>query len=241
MEISLLPKLKSDSSRDDYNNWLNEFSAFVDIVVNENEMDTKGLKLLKYAVASSKLALSFDGKTTYKSALAKVEKQFKSQNLSSTPLKDFYDFKWYTSELNFGQYVIKLESLLTFIDDKKSREQLIIQHCIEQMRAEFRILLKNKPLIELIDSVSELKKSEIILVSICSSSKQNRHENQSNVCYNCNRKGHVASNCRFSKWQCKLCHSYGHKEIFCRKNSKNVSAANLLVDQLVVEEAVSTQ
>ena len=65
MEIALLPKQKSKAPREDYREQVNEFSAFVDIVLKEEKFNTKGLKFLKYSIAASKLAIQLDGNTTY--------------------------------------------------------------------------------------------------------------------------------------------------------------------------------
>ena len=176
------------------------------------------------------MAISFDGNTTYKSALQKLMKQFDSQTKSSTPLKDFYEYKWQQTDLNFGQYVIKLQSLLTFVENKGAQEQIVIQHCIEQFRAEFRILLKNKNLRELVESVSELNKYEIISSVVSASLPTNQNSQKQVVCFNCSKNGHIASHCFATKWKCKICNRYGHKENFCRNNSKNVEATNLSVD-----------
>jgi len=55
MEITLLPKLKASSSLSDFNEWKAEFSAFVDLVIKDDEHDTQGLKMIKYATSVSKL------------------------------------------------------------------------------------------------------------------------------------------------------------------------------------------
>ena len=39
MEVSLLPKLKPGSSKEEFNEWLAEFSAFTDLVLKEEEKD----------------------------------------------------------------------------------------------------------------------------------------------------------------------------------------------------------
>jgi len=242
MEINLLPKLKPDSTLADYNEWLNEFSAFVDIVLKEDEIDTKGLKFIKYAVAGSKLSLSFDGHTTYQSALKKIKKEFEIQRKSSTPLKDFYELKWENIDVCFGQYVLKLQSMVNFLDHKPAQEQLIIQHCLEQLRSEFRILLKEKSLSNLIESVSELNKADIIVNSVYASNI-NRFEKskQGIICHNCKKVGHYSTSCKAKKWKCNNCHKFGHKEEFCRNYSKNVCGINLSADQLVQSEVASAK
>jgi len=68
MEISLLPKLKSSGDALKFEEWKAEFLALMDIVIKEDEMETKGLKLLKYAISTAKLSVIFDGNTTYNSA-----------------------------------------------------------------------------------------------------------------------------------------------------------------------------
>mgnify|MGYP000055962241 CR=1 FL=1 len=146
MEISLLPKLKANSNKEDSDAWLSEFSAFVAIVLKPEELNEKGLKFVKYAVSGSKLALTFDGNTTYNSAMEKIKKQFAVQSQSAMPLNDFFSLKWIDCDLNFAQYVLRLKGIVTFIDNAAAKEQLIVQHCLEQFRSEFRIILKTKNL-----------------------------------------------------------------------------------------------
>ena len=50
--------------------------TFTDIVVKDAENDTTGLKFLKYSIAASKLFITFDGHTTFKSGFHKIKEQF---------------------------------------------------------------------------------------------------------------------------------------------------------------------
>ena len=202
MEISLLPKLKPTASFEDYNEWLNEFSAFTDIVLKEEEINEKGVKFIKYAISGSKLAVTFDETTTFKSGPEKIKNKFSMQSKSPTPLKDFYQCQWINTDLNFGQYMIKLKPMVQFITHSAAKEQLIVQHCLEQFRSEFRIILKEKKLSELVDTISELQKSEICINSenlSCISSAKTTEERRKITCYNCLKSGHVAPDCRQRK------------------------------------------
>ena len=107
--LSQLPKLKPTTSFEDYNEWLNEFSAFTDIVLKEEEINEKGVKLIKYAISGSKLAVTFDETTTFKSGLEKIKKQVSRQSKSSPPLKDFYQCQWINTDLNFWTIHYKIE------------------------------------------------------------------------------------------------------------------------------------
>jgi len=240
MEVSLLPKLKAGSSKEEFNEWLAEFSAFTDLVLKEEEKDTKGIKFIKYAIAASKVIVAFDGNTTFASGLEKIKRQFNTQNKSKTPLKDFYECKWINTSLTFAQYVLKIESFAEFINNKSARDELILQHCLEQLKAEFRILLKGKNLQQLIETVSELSKD-----NVCEGSFQPIYASQQArdckvQCFNCSKMGHYSTQCRQKKVKCSCCGNMGHHINFCRNRSKNVHGVSLSVDQVTPTNVQST-
>ena len=65
--------------------------------------------------------------------------------------------------MSFAQYVLKLKSGITFIDNNVAKEQFICQHCIEQFRSEFKTLFKEKKLNKIIEEVSQLDKAELCI------------------------------------------------------------------------------
>jgi len=142
MEVTLLPKLKQDASLDDFNCWLTEFSAFVDLCVDKDNVDDKGVRMLKYSVAGARLNIHFDERTTYQSGLEKVKKVFRTCHAPALPLSDFFNNKWFQSEDGFSSYVAKLRSKLIFISSEKCKDEIILQHCLEQLKPELRVLLR---------------------------------------------------------------------------------------------------
>ena len=241
MEISLLPKLKPGSTKEDFNEWLTEFSTFVDIIVKEEDKNTTGLKFLKYSIATSKLIISFDGHATFKSALDKIKLQFKTQNKSVTPLKDFYECKWVNTNLTFAQYIMRVETYAEFIDNKTARDRLVFQHCIEQFKPEFQIIFRKHSMSDLIEAVSQLAKENICEIGATFTAAAQSNERSHVTCHNCLRSGHYSTQCKQRKSKCSKCNNFGHQAKYCRSSQKNARGAILLVDQTVPTELPSTQ
>lgn len=245
MEITLLPKLKAAASLSDFSEWKAEFSAFVDLVIKADEFDTQGLKMLKYAISASKLCITFDGHATYKSAMDKIERQFRINNSSSTPLTDFFNYKWCRLDDNFAQYIHKLQSMCTFVKSTASKNEIVIQHCVEQFSAEFRVFVKDLSIEQLIETVSQVKKEDICksadVMHTTINASEKAKEKSNIVCHNCSRVGHYSSNCRQPKGQCTYCKAYGHLNRFCMKKPKNSNGACLLAEVAAPTEMSSAK
>ena len=99
----------------DVEDWISEFQAFIELTVPKEQLETKGMNFIKYAIAAARLEITIDGNTTFKSALDKIRKAYQRNNTSSTPLKDFYNYLWINEDLNFGEYVRKLRKKSQFI------------------------------------------------------------------------------------------------------------------------------
>ena len=148
------------------------------------------------------------------------------------------------TDLNFGQTIINVKSMVQFITHSAAKEQLIVQHCLEQFRSEFRIILKEQKLSELVDTISELQKSDICINSenlSCISSTHATEERQKITCYNCLKSGNVAPDCRQRKNKCTKCNKWGHHQNYCRGQAKNAYGTTLLADQVALEKATSAQ
>lgn len=230
-EIALLPKLVKNCKREDFNSWKVELLTFVDLVVKEEETDIKGLKYLKYAVAGAQLGMEFDGRATFKSALEKVESTFRTVNQVAFPLREFYELRWCNEMTTITAYIEKLKNRLEFITDDKAKEQLIVQHVVEQLTPELRIILTGTQLPEMIRILSKLPKEQGISSPVGALTNQ---PGSSITCHNCGEKGHLSSKCSKERKRCKFCDKTGHLKTFCRsfrRFSKNGSVAPLLVEQ----------
>ena len=139
--------------------------------VKDEERDSKGLKLLKYAIAGSKLGINCDERSTFSSILKRVEEKFMLVNTPSTPLQEFYNFRWSNSGENFARYIVKLRGYLLFLSNENSKDQLIAQHCIEQFRPEMRVLVQKKSLAEIEEAISHLSVSDVCLENSVSAIK----------------------------------------------------------------------
>lgn len=226
--IALLPKLSKDSKLEEFKFWKIEFLAFLDLIITEEKQkDEQGIKFLKYAIASAKLLVDLDGRSTVKTALAKVEEQFTLIHRPPFPVSDFYALKWNTFDGTICAYIDKLRSLLFFMSNRDSKNELIIQHTLEQLTPELRILLANVGIDDLIKHLSTIPKSDT--VKICASIPTTSNSSINVVCFNCGVNGHISRMCTQSKRRCEKCKKMGHQIKYCRQ--KNSSAATLLEEQ----------
>ena len=89
MDFTLLPKLRADIKLDEFKDWSSELNAFIDLRVKDEERHSKGLKLLKYAIAGSKLGIYCDERSTSSSILKRIEEKFMLVNTRVIPINFF--------------------------------------------------------------------------------------------------------------------------------------------------------
>ena len=227
-EIVLIPKLSKDANKDDFRAWKNEFLTFIDLLVDDADLDVKGLKYLKYAVAGARLSIDFDGKTTFKSALEKVKKTFLCINDTPFPLHDFMQLKWSNQNCTITAYVEKLRGMLTFISNKTSKDEIIKQHILEELSPELQILFRKQTLSDILQELPKLSKESIFGPSVSAVHTNTTYipsRQRLGSCFNCSHRGHISRNCRQKKQKCSSCLKEGHLSQFCdqvSKLSKNV-------------------
>lgn len=236
--IALLPRLAPNCSLDDFKCWKNEFLTFVDLVVDELDYNSQGIKYLRYAVASAKLFIEIDGRSTLKTAVKQVQEHFLGTNRPAFPLLDFYSLKWINYNGTVTAYIESLKSRLFFITDNSAKDQLIAQHLLEQLVPELRVIIANVTLQEMVTQLTRIPKhqalasiSPIMNVQMPISAVSENKLRANVTCFNCSTPGHVSSSCSQKKRQCGNCKRWGHQVQFCSRRSKNWQGAALLEEQ----------
>ena len=237
-EIALVPRLTKNCSLDGFKFWRTEFLAFVDIIVAESDMNTIGLKYLKYAIASACLELTFDSKTTFKSALEKVEMVFVSANRPANPLSDFMAFSW-NSNITIQCFIGKLISLLFFIDNKAAQDQLIKQRILEMQSYELRIVLSKESLPSIVTHLETIPRQTVELFQIASIS-QSAVSSRRKICFNCGLAGHIKTKCFKPRVVFGKGSKSGHLTQFCQIQ-KNYVKAVLSEDQSGLNDVQSSE
>ena len=151
-EISLLPKLKLNGTREEFQYWKNEFQAFVDLIVsNKKDANTTSCKLLRYAIAGARISLDFQD-MLYIDALKMVEEQVNVMSKPPFPLASFVETIW--SDEPVSLYVQKLKSRAHFLSHWKARDEIVKQHLFEQLRPEIRAIVSDLSLQEMVIKLS---------------------------------------------------------------------------------------
>jgi hypothetical protein len=237
-EISLLPKLKINASLEDFKFWKIEFNAFVDLVVvgNKKDINVKLLKLLRYAIAGARI--TFDVSCdNFDEAFKAIEDQVNVSSKPPYPLTYFVESKWIDEDESILVYVEKLKCRAFFLSNFKSREELVKQHLLEQLRPEIRAIVCDDSIQVLVKKLSSLDRNEIRLSSLRVNAISNNHASVSSssdkpfklICFNCEVEGHTSRFCKKDKVKCLKCKHFGHNTKFCR--SKNSSVVVSSVEQ----------
>ena len=237
-DIALLPRLAQNCSLVDFKCWKNEFMTFVDLVVDELDYNDKGIKYLRYAIASAKLFIEIDGRSTLKTAVNKVQEHFLVANRPAFPLMEFYALKWIDFSGTVMAYIESLKSRLFFITDNAAKEQLVAQHLLEQLSPELRMVMADNNLQDMVTRLTRVPKEQALAttcpkenIQIPISATLDDKFRTKVRCFNCATLGHVSSGCSQKKRLCQGCNKWGHQAQFCSRRSKNWQGAALLAEQ----------